>query len=104
MRIRLASAAAALLMSAASMTLGEELPLRIEIKTLPTVVHNNRVFVVDTPVRNTSKVEQVLQTSQCSYGDWNWRGNPAGLDVRNLKVCQPGGYHRIHSPNFAGQR
>jgi hypothetical protein len=77
-RISLALAAAVFLMSAASMTHGRDIPLRIEIKTLPTVAHNKRVFVVDTTIRNTSNVEQVLQTWQCSYGDWNWTtDNPA---------------------------
>ena len=72
MRIRFASVATAFLVTAGPMTQVKELPLRIESKTSPSTVHNKRVFVVDVLVRNTSKVEQVLQTWQCSYGDWNW--------------------------------
>jgi len=90
MRIWLALTATVFLMSAAPTTHGEDLPLRIEIKTPPTVVHNKRVFVVDTMIRNRSNVEQVLQTSQCSYGDWNWTtDNPAvHIQQREMPACK----------------
>ena len=56
----------------------QDSPLKIEIKTSRAVVHNNQVFVVDTMIRNTTEEEQVLQTTQCTYGDWNWiTDNPA---------------------------
>jgi hypothetical protein len=90
MRIWLALIAAALLMSPVPMTHGQDLPLRIETKKLPAVVHNRQVFVVDTAIRNTSNVEQVLQTSQCSYGDWNWAtDNPAvHVQERETPPCK----------------
>lgn len=87
MRTWCASAVAALLLSTASTTSrSQDVPLKLEIKTSETVVHNNRIFVVNMTIRNSSNVEQVLQTSQCSFGDWNWATDTPIVHVKQPEI------------------
>jgi hypothetical protein len=88
MRSRLASAAT-ILMAAAFTALGQDLPLKVEITTPQTTIQNNHDFMVDTAVRNTSKEEQILQTTMCYYGDWNWRTDNLAVHVEETRRTVP---------------
>ena len=54
---------------------------RLEARVTPAIIADGRVFTANVTIRNTSQDEQSLQTTQCTYGDWNWKSDQAPLRV-----------------------
>lgn len=69
---------------------GQGSPLKVEIKTPPTIIPNDRLFTLDVAIRNASTAEQVLQTYQCSDADWHWTTDNSAVQVqpREMPACK----------------
>jgi hypothetical protein len=63
---------------------GQDLFLRVEIKTMQTTVNNARDFDITTKIENIGKEEQFLHLSQCSYSSLQWAADNPSVHVKQI--------------------